>query len=106
MVPRRLTTWDDRLQKDLSVVLDERHKVCVALDIDDHNPLTRVFLLIGVFQDIEHITSFDMENNFLKGNASRLLKQPVLLRAPREILHVTNIVQRVPIVNARLTPSS
>ena len=85
------------------LVFDERHDVRVTLDINDHELLARVLLLVGVLQDIEDVAPLNMEYDFLKRNASGLLKQSVLLRAPGKVLHNTNVVQRVPFVNTGLT---
>ncbi len=48
------------------LVFDERHDVRVTLNIDDHNSLTRVLLLIWMLQDIEDVTPLDMKNDLLK----------------------------------------
>jgi hypothetical protein len=44
-----------------------------------------------------------VKHDFLERDASSLPKQPVLFGAPGEVLHSTNVVQRVPFVNTRLT---
>ena len=88
------------------LVFDERHDVRVTLNIDDHDSLTRVLLLIWMLQDIEDVTPLDVKDHFLKRNASGLLKQPILFRVPGEVLHRTNVVQRVPFVNICLTDGS
>lgn len=56
------------------LVFDERHDVRVTLNIDDHDSLTRVLLLIWMLQDIEDVTPLDVKYDFLKRNASGLLK--------------------------------
>ena len=56
------------------LVFDERHDVRVTLNIDDHDSLTRVLLLIWMLQDIEDVIPLDVKYDFLKRNASGLLK--------------------------------
>ena len=105
VIPCRLAAGNYRLHEDLSIVFNERHDVRVTLDINDQDPLTRVPLLVGVFQNIQDVTPFNVKHNFLKRDASGLLEQTVLFGTPGEVLHSTNVVQCVLFVNTYLTLS-
>jgi hypothetical protein len=61
------------------LVLDERHQVVLASDDDD--ALASVTLWVRVFQNVEQVAAFDVEDDVLEPNAAllpefRVLKPP------------------------------
>jgi hypothetical protein len=53
----RLAAGDDRLQKHLPLIFDERHEIHILLSPDDEDPLAAVPLRVGMLDDVEHIAA-------------------------------------------------
>lgn len=68
----------------------------------DKDPLIPVFLLVGMFENIQEVTSRYMEDNFLETNAAISLKPLVLRFIPREVLHMVVRLACVPFRHTNL----
>jgi hypothetical protein len=80
---RGLSARDDRLQEHRMLVLDERHQVHVVLALDDEDALAGVPVGVRVFQDIEQVTTLDVEDDVLEPDAAIRLELRVLRVVPR-----------------------
>src|SRR5215510_3309964 len=84
---RGLPAWNDCLQENRVLVLDERHQVHIVLALNDENALACVTLRIRVLQNVEQVPTFDVEDDVLEPDAAVRLELRVLGIVPDEVLH-------------------
>ena len=63
------------------LVLDERHQVHVVLASDDEDALAGVTVGVRVFQDVEQVTTLDVEDDVLEPDAT-VLPELRVVRVP------------------------
>jgi hypothetical protein len=68
----RFATENNRLEENLGLRLNERHKIGVAFNYHHRNLLSRIALLIGMREQIYFIAGFNMEHHILEGNTTLL----------------------------------
>ena len=84
--------------------ISRRHEVHIIFDADDQDALVRIFLGVGVLQDIEQISLLDLEDYLLKGNPAFAFQPFVFLRVPEEGFPGVKILHCVPLVNILTQP--
>jgi hypothetical protein len=92
----RLPTGNDRLQDDQLVVFDEGNEVHVVVTLYDEDPLTAVSFLVGVFKDVQRMSSFDEEDDFLEPDGSLGLQCLVLRPSQVKYFTYLTVPHRVP----------
>ena len=56
-----LSTWDNRLEKNLFFIFDKRHEMNVLVHPNHQESLTRILLSIWMFQYIQEVPFFDSD---------------------------------------------
>ncbi len=82
IVPCGLTARDNRLEKEVFFLFDERNQVNVVVARNDKNALSWVFRLVRVGQDVQQSTGLDGNHDAFKRNAPLFFERLVLLGTP------------------------
>jgi hypothetical protein len=96
----RLSTGDNRFQKHLVYGFHKRNQICIISNVNYKDFLTRIFSLVGMFNNIQKLTLVDVKNDLFKGNPSFNFKSCILFIIPGKEFHVNILTQRVPFGNA------
>ncbi len=82
-----LSTWDNRLEKNLFFIFDKRHEMNVLVHPNHQESLTRILLSIWMFQYIQEVPFFDSDEYILKSYLPLNLQFSILLLIPVKVLH-------------------
>jgi hypothetical protein len=69
------------------LVLDQRHKVLVVIPLDDEDAPAGVAFGVRMFENVEQVAAFDVEDDVLEPNAALRPETRVVRVGPVEVLH-------------------
>jgi hypothetical protein len=82
-----LPARDNRFQEQFVLGFDVGDEIGVVVNGDNHNALTRVLQLVGMWIVVQGVAFFNMKHHVLKTDSSWFLEGLAFLRVPIDVFH-------------------